>query len=400
MSILASEGLDGLSMPKLAALAGVSTGPVYNRWDSNEDVVLDLWTIDLRGHLDWLLETVDAAMSVDGERRLPAMQQLVNEIDSPSLRTLALTETLMVLWRFPWLSASIAADVDAALYRYLLEGRDTEPAHRFGQLDVVFGALCFGRSVSDLPIDWRRALESARITFNGPFDPAGAHTPRPEDDTKTFHLPWPSFRTDDEVLDRFFGACCTVTARAGYAKASAHRISREAQLTFSHVYKYFDAKEDLTEAVVAEVVSFFHRRAVGSLRIHDRAAYVDYVMGIMRGLWSKKSLPSARLRMEMTITARHVPDIGAAVRERVLDTWHATRSHLRADEAPARAHMNLAISLFGVGLSFLVLTCPSATGIDMFPLVTAWDEGMEAVHGEMGLSEPGSPGETGSGPNT
>ncbi len=48
LELLAAFGVDGLALTKIAAHAGMSNGPLYGRYDSAEDVALELWEEKLR----------------------------------------------------------------------------------------------------------------------------------------------------------------------------------------------------------------------------------------------------------------------------------------------------------------------------------------------------------------
>lgn len=396
LSVLASEGLDALTLPRIAHEASVSTGPLYSRWDSGEDVAVDLWAGVLSEHLRVLVGLLDAAMGPDDALSGAARLTLAEEMSAPSVLTLALTEVLLVFRRFPWLNSSIGSEVDDAFMSYVTGGGDTEPAYRLGQLDVVLGTLCFGSILTGLHIDWSVVLDGVRSCLNGSFDPALDTGASQRDDTFVYPLPMPNIRTGETIVDSFLAASCTVMARAGYARTSAHRISREAGYAFSHIYKYFDTKDDLTTSVVLRVLSDFRYRAVRSLNVHDPAEYMANVMGVMRGLWLDQSLPSSRLRLEMTAAARHNPQLADALREGILDTWNLTLGRLADGTSPARAHMNMSIALYGLGLAVLALACPSVHSIDMRPLVCAWAVGMDTVRTEMGIPLKGgtAPGAT------
>jgi AcrR family transcriptional regulator len=199
------------------------------------------------------------------------------------------------------------------------------------------------------------------------------------------HLPPPRVKTGNPIMDRFLAATYTVTARSGYEKASAHRISRVAGLAFSHVYNHFDTKEELTRHAAKVLIDEFRFLAVRALHVHDRAEYTLNVMRVMRGLWDEESLSASRLRAEIILAARHHGPLGDTMREGFIETWRTTVANLPDGVAPTAAYMNLLICINGLGMSLLALAFPSGRNLDMTPIASEWGRAMDALRRDMGI---------------
>ena len=84
LELLAANGVDGLALTKIAAHAGMSNGPLYGRYDSAEDVALELWDSVLGNHFKKLILAFDEFSSSLGAE---PSEWLLNELTKPSALT-------------------------------------------------------------------------------------------------------------------------------------------------------------------------------------------------------------------------------------------------------------------------------------------------------------------------
>jgi len=110
LALLAANGVDGLALTKIAAHAGMSNGPLYGRYDSAEDVALELWESTLSDHYRKLILAFDEfASSPDAE----PSEWLLSELTKPSTLTAAAVEVVAVARRLPLLADTIRSDIDS-----------------------------------------------------------------------------------------------------------------------------------------------------------------------------------------------------------------------------------------------------------------------------------------------
>ena len=110
LELLAANGVDGLALTKIAAHAGMSNGPLYGRYDSAEDVALELWDSVLSNHFKKLILAFDEFSSSLGAE---PSEWLLNELTKPSALTSGAVEIVAAARRFPLLVDTVRTDIES-----------------------------------------------------------------------------------------------------------------------------------------------------------------------------------------------------------------------------------------------------------------------------------------------
>jgi AcrR family transcriptional regulator len=304
LDLLSQHGVDGLSFSEISEKTGLSRAPIYARFDSSEDVAVDLWSKALLGHLDHLL-SLNAAWYSGSETQPSA--ELLQELSAPSTKSNALIEVLAVARRFPYLQEVVARDFSLRIEHYVKQA-NVPRAVAVTQLSVLLGSLflapIFNSVVSVLtPViseGWKEALPIAREILGSEntwsVEPIAV---------SPLQLPLPAMEFNDELLDAFVPATMTVISRSGYEHASANRISREAGRAFNAVYEKFPNKEALMKRVVSAWVEDGVNTTFTPFLGITEEEFIFRSVTQGRSLVAEINRPFRNLRNEMTLAARH-----------------------------------------------------------------------------------------------
>jgi len=137
LKILASRGLDLLTFSDLAKEAGLSRAPIYSRYDSLEDVAIELWESAFEPALKNLFATTSRWHQGSDPANFAEIAQLLTE-PSPELR--GLVEILGVARRFPSLQDIVRRSLESELDRYI-EGESVPASIVISQFNVSLGAV-------------------------------------------------------------------------------------------------------------------------------------------------------------------------------------------------------------------------------------------------------------------
>jgi AcrR family transcriptional regulator len=306
LAILAEQGVDACSLPRVASRAGLTTGPLYSRFDEPDDLFIALWGTSLATRLDDLLAAIGGWLS--GTEREPS-QFLVTELDDPSETTSALVELLAGMRRYPYAAEQIRAEADAAYQRFVGSVAPLAPV-----LAGYGTSACLGRILLSpllTPSNRGTALELLAIARR-----LAETTGMPVADASLLmSIDMPHITSGDAVTDEFLNAALRVIARGGYDKASANRIAREGGLSVSRAYGVFASKKELAaQALTAILADISTRWALGFVGI-EIDAYRQMVFANGRAMSHPSSLQVRRLRLECALAARHYPDLRDSLRD-------------------------------------------------------------------------------------
>ena len=234
LQLLAESGLDGLSFSDLAQRSGLTRTPIYARYDSPEDVAVELWSDLLVDHLDHLMELNAEWYAGSGDR---PSDELLAEFSAPSRQSAALIEVLAVARRFPYLQDVVAESLGRRVEAYVAAS-GAPRAVAVTQLSILLGTLFLAPVVGPtVGNGWALALPVAKELLTD-TEAWGAPTRAVE----PVEIPLPSPTFDDEILDVFVPAIMRVISRSGYEHASANRIARETDRAFNAVYERFEGQ--------------------------------------------------------------------------------------------------------------------------------------------------------------
>lgn len=363
LELLAANGVDGLALTKIAAHAGMSNGPLYGRYDSAEDVALELWDEKLRDHFRRLILEFDTfASSNDSE----PSEWLLQELETPSALTEAAIEVVCVARRFPLLVDSVRDEVDSLFQHVCAEHPDIPPAICSLRLTVPTGCIVNSRSVPKSRPPWKAILLRFR---DSALDPANLNQQGLTASPVSLSIPAPD--TGDIGLDEFVSAVMEVVARVGFEKTTAHRVARAAGHSFSSAYTHVGTKDELMHMAIGQMMTQIWQTGTASFLELSPEGYKNAILALQFGLLAESNRPIRQLRTETTVAMRHHTDLAAAGRKRtaaslaiVLDA--VEKADPAATEGAAAFWYLTAAN--GIGTVSLSLLTDSFRNIDWTPL--------------------------------
>lgn len=363
LELLAENGVDGLALTKIAAHAGMSNGPLYGRYDSAEDVALELWDEKLRDHFRRLILEFDTFASSNDSK---PSEWLLQELETPSALTAAALEIVAVARRFPLLVDSVRDEVDSLFQHICAEHPDIPPSICSLRLTVPTGCILTSRSVPKSRPPWKAILLRFRASA---LDPANLNQHGLTADPVSLSIPAPD--TGDVGLDEFVSAVMEVVARVGFEKTTAHRVARAAGHSFSSAYTHVGTKDELMHMAIGQMMTQIWRTGTASFLELSPEGYKNAVVALQCGLVAESNRPIRQLRTETTVAMRHHTDLASAGRKRtaaslaiVLDA--VEKADPAATEGAAAFWYLTAAS--GIGTVSLSLLTDSFRNFDWTPL--------------------------------
>lgn len=370
LRLLGTAGLDRFTFSDVAKETGLSRAPIYARYDSPEDVAVELWQSTLRGELVRLFEL--SAEWHRGDAPEPSTE-LVEEFTTPSLAMSAVVEVMAVARRFPTLQDIVETSLDELIDKYLA-GHEGPPSIAISQLSVALGSVFLAPVLGPTsPEGWWSALPMLRD-----FSRDTTAWDVPAVILDPFEIPTTFAPTGDEIFDEFQPAINRVIARVGYEHATANRISREAGRTFNLLYAGFDSKEALMERVVQLWVDAGVDLALVPFIGVSPEKYVERSVASARSLVADVNRQFRNHRNEMVLAARHHPRIGADMARRYLEAASAGLRLFDAhysgmDEEIGRdiGRVGSLVRSNGFGLCLLASCTRTLEGLEWTPASTA-----------------------------
>ncbi len=295
---IATLGIDGLSMARVAKEAAMSKSPLYRRYDDSIDLAVDVWDHHLCQHLQQILYFT-RLFAETGDKG--ALQWLVTQMHRPSIESAALIECLTVARRYEYLLETIEIDLNRELEDYLQSLPQLPTDVALSYVVYVLGGLFIG---SLLPINQEETIKAFSLYDRYLRDPL--HRVQLPMSTEIRPIPLTFPEMEDATLGNLVFAATKVIMRTGFEKATANRIARYANKAFSSSYAYFDSKEDLmtyaTEFVFRDSIV---RNDLMFLRGSEQEL-ADITASRIRELSTASASEDARLfRVEATLAARH-----------------------------------------------------------------------------------------------
>jgi len=286
----------------------MSNGPLYGRYDSAEDVALELWEEKLRDHFNRLILEFDTfASSKDSE----PSEWLLQELDAPSALTAAAIEIVCVARRFPLLVDSVRDEVDSLFQHICAEHPNIPPAICSLRLTVPTGCVVTSRSVPKSRPPWKAILLRFR---DSTLDPANLNQQGLTASPVSLSIPAPD--TGDVGLDEFVSAVMEVVARVGFEKTTAHRVARAAGHSFSSAYTHVGTKDELMHMAIGQMMTQIWQTGTASFLELSPEGYKNAILALQFGLLAESNRPIRQLRTETTVAMRHHTDLAAAGRKR------------------------------------------------------------------------------------
>ena len=356
LKILASRGLDLLTFSDLAKEAGLSRAPIYSRYDSPEDVAIELWESAFEPALKNLFAATSRWHQGSDPANFAEIAQLLTE-PSPELR--GLVEILGVARRFPSLQDIVRRSLESELDRYI-EGESVPASIVISQFNVSLGAVFLAPFLSPSGTNgWGEILPLLHSIFK---DQSAWNVPAIQGEV--FEFPIAGDPTGDELLDVFLPAIKSVIARAGYEHATANRISREAKRTFNLLYERFPTKELFMEEVVRRWVDNGVRVGFSPFIGVSVDEYLVRSVSSAQSVVAESNRSFRNLRNEMVLAARHHETIGA---------YAALRFRRSIDfgrEMFEQVYENVSDSTMNEAVNFAALVRANSFGLSLVSSIT------------------------------
>ena len=312
LRLLSTKGVDGLSLTKIAGEAGLSNGPLYGRYDSPEDVALELWEGSIRDRFHRLLD--EASQFALGDAADPS-EWLLAEMTNPSAESLAVVETIAVARRFPMLAESVRTDVDSALQKIRAESSTIAFSAIYPWITLPLGAIIYSGLLPSASPPWAETLQVGRqAAIQAPAPTYIGSHPVP------LELKFPHPDTGDLGLDEFVTAVMDVVSRVGYEKATAQRVARAAGHSFSSAYTHVGSKDELmTFALTAMIDQIIMTGDASFLHMTGEERFLGMI-ALELGIISDKYRSLRQLRAESLVAARHHESLSEILRTRFIES--------------------------------------------------------------------------------
>ena len=306
LELLAGKGVDGLGLTKIAAHAGMSNGPLYGRYDSAEDVALELWETQLRDHYRSLLRDFETFINSPGTE---PSEELLEELTNPSVLTSGAVEIIAVARRFPLLVDTVRSDIEATFHELQRANPGLDPSLCALLLLFPTGSVLASRWVPESHPPWRPVLLRLRRSM---LDPAHQTRSSLDPAPRLVGLPIPD--VGDAGFDEFVTAVMEVVARVGFERTTTHRVARAAGRSFSSAYAHVGTKDELMHRAIGQMIDQIWTTGIASIATRTPEDYVTSLVALQRGLFAPGNRAIRQLRTETLIAMRHHPDLASAGR--------------------------------------------------------------------------------------
>lgn len=306
--LVANEGIDSLSLPRLAAVGGFTSAPLYRRFDTGADVASDLWDSELRDHFQRALRAaLPWARDPDDAEAI----WLSAEIVEPSEATRALVPLLIAARRLGPQGEEIRREVEAMVESFLAEVSTMPPSMVLAHIIPVLGAW-FVEPVAAFTLP---AVLETRTIFAAEYADVQYWKATSDDVPYTPPLP-PRLETGDETLDDLRAAVFRVMGRYGVAGATSNRITREAGRSITSAYRRLGTKEDLVADAIGLALStefgFSGSDAANSMPF-SRADRLLRTLHVTRNQIDERNRANRTFLLESMLAARYDPAISTPV---------------------------------------------------------------------------------------
>lgn len=312
LQLLARQGVDGVTLPAIAKASGLTTGPVYSRFDGTEDVLVVLWDVFLHDELRRILDEQISWMYQGDD--MPESLQLL--FDDPGVRANALVELLAVLRRFPIAYDFISPQVEGEFENVARSHPEVPRSVLYIQFGQVLGSILMRPLLPEVLQDSLVAANEIIRQMVGEKETWSAVTKRHD----AIVMQIPEVQDDEPVRRAFLQAALTTIAAAGVEGASSSRIARSAGHSFTAAYQYFQTKDQLAETAIEQVIRQFFTLNTETVVVVDDQEYLELVAANQRGTLSHGGRPLRQLRLECVIAARRTKRLAKYAQNRFAES--------------------------------------------------------------------------------
>lgn len=305
-------GVDRLALRSVGRRCNLTSGALYSRYESSDELVASLWTERLgQPLLDFLSQAMSAILGLDGA---PAISEVASILSNPPKNIAVGIESLVVGRRHDVLGDEIEEDF-ANWARKMGLDETTDGASR--AINVVafasiLGAALYSFADPRLP-DWTliltllsAALKQTPLT--NPGSPSSIANELPDQSVNP--------ATGEPLRNALITATANVIGRAGYENATLSRISRRAKLTGGAVYTRYETKDAL---IIDTLETLLSDAIAGTRELTERGVQTGNLGEAVGMIFSLGITPERRswrqFRLETYVASRSRKEPRAALRK-------------------------------------------------------------------------------------
>jgi AcrR family transcriptional regulator len=355
---IARVGVDRLSPREIAQVAGLTHGAIYARFESVDELLIDLWISTLRERLAKISQLSKGAAADPSASTMGEFFDFLRHADACDL---AAIEVLLVSRRIPTLSEETEEFV-----RDHLETIEASPATHMRAV-VLFGfamVQIFVNAQFGTDSEYESALEKLLIDALGTTtadstngDGPADHSGSPDQPDLVRHLSGRDLRSD------LAHATYDVVGKSGCVGATISRIARRSNCSPAAIYLLHRSKQDL---MVSALVDLMATNSKGVVAVEEMLRD-GYLTGLLRSEASNESKLRRNFALEMTIAAGHSEATRSIILGHLID-WDAEESDLIETDESQRQRLryaNRTITTAVLAVSWLSTITESTASFDM-----------------------------------
>lgn len=343
VAVICSHGPDGLNLSEVARAAGVTTGAVYGRYESREELLIDVWVKRAGPQIRALLDFAARAHSGDAEAVAEATMMLAARD-----RRLSAGFALMVM-------SSRVDELGEVVLQEVRGWFSDTPGWREALIPIAFalGAVGLDSALGAPRRDWGTPL--AWVAEAGAPAPRRRASAAPREDALADLI---QASTGDPVRDALLVSMASIVARGGLARATTARVARAAGYPQSAVFALWPTRADL----IAEWAPTVAQGLVRSAAPAGRAAMQGDAVGAAQGLAEivgPTYRQARRMRLELVLTAMTDPVVDEA-----LAASHDSSITYISQQEPGLRMLAEAVRSVVMGLQLLEETVGGVADVD------------------------------------
>jgi AcrR family transcriptional regulator len=350
--------VDRLSPREIAQVAGLTHGAIYARFESVDELLIDLWNSTLRERLA-IMSQLSKSVAMDPSAR--TVGELFDFLRHADACDLAAIEVLLVSRRIPSLGEETEGFV-----REHLETIEASPATHMCAV-VLFGLAMvqiFVNAQFGSDSEYESALEKLLIDALGTTTPdsRGGNsrvnpTRVPVQNDRARHLSGRDLRSD------LAHATYDVVGKSGCVGATISRIARRSNCSPAAIYLLHRSKQDLMVSALVDLMAANGKDVVAV----EEMLGEGYLTELLNSETADESKLRRNFALEMAIAAGHSDATRSIILSQLID-WNAgERDLIETDESQHQRlrYVNRAITTAVLAVSWLSTITDTTASFDM-----------------------------------
>jgi AcrR family transcriptional regulator len=355
---IARVGVDRLSPREIAQVAGLTHGAIYARFESVDELLIDLWISTLRERLAKISQLSKSAAMDPSAGTMGEFFDFLRHADACDL---AAIEVLLVSRRIPTLIEETE--------EFIRDHLETVGASRTTHMRavVLFGfamVQIFVNAQFGTDSEYESALEKLLIDALGTAaaestnsDKPADHTESPDQYDRVRHLSGRDLRSD------LAHATYDVVGKSGCVGATISRIARRSNCSPAAIYLLHRSKQDLMVSALVDLMATNSKDVVAV----EEMLGEGYLTGLLSSETSDESKLRRNFALEMAIAAGHSDSTRSIILSHLIN-WDAGEPDLIETDESHRQRLryaNRAITTVVLAVSWLSTITESTASFDM-----------------------------------